>query len=297
MRIVVAALMLLLMLPSAAFAWGFEAHKFITERMIALLPAELQPLFERRKAYVIERSIDPDLWRVVGWDAEAPNHFVDLDFFGAYPFSDLPHEYDRAVQKYGKNVIDEQGRLPWRAQEFYGRLQREFESLKRSSPPAYALDNIVLYSAILSHYIGDGHVPLHSVVNYDGQKTGQQGIHNRWESELFERNRATLTLRPPPMAAVKDPREFMFDTLLASNRLVDGVLAADKKAAAGRQFYDDAYFAVLATEQLGVLQQRLSESISAVAALITGAWDHAGRPSLPPDRPRAPRPINRTPPG
>jgi hypothetical protein len=297
MRIVVAALTLLLMLPSASFAWGFEAHKYITERMIALLPAELQPLFDRRKAYIIERSIDPDLWRVVGWDAEAPNHFVDLDFFGAYPFSDLPHEYDRAVQKYGKNVIDQQGRLPWRTQEFYGRLQREFESLERASPPPYALDNIVLYSAILSHYAGDGHVPLHSVVNYDGQKTGQHGIHNRWESELFERNRTTLTVRPAAVAPVKDPREFMFETLLASNRLADGVLAADKKAVAGRQFYDDAYFAVLATEQLAVLQQRLSDSISAVAALITGAWDQAGRPALPPDRPRTPRPVKGNPPG
>jgi hypothetical protein len=54
---------------------------------------------------------------------------------------------------------------------------------------------------------------------------------------------------------------------------------------------------VLAAEQLGVLQQRLSDSISAVAAVITGAWDQAGRPALPPDRPRAPRPVKRNPPG
>jgi hypothetical protein len=62
-------------------------------------------------------------------------------------------------------VIDTQGLLPWRAQEFYGRLQREFESLKQKEIPGYAPDNIVLYAAVLTHYVSDGHVPLHAVVN------------------------------------------------------------------------------------------------------------------------------------
>ena len=58
---------------------GFEAHKFIAERMIALLPPELRPLFEKRSAFIVERAIDPDLWRNVGWEEEPPNHFLDLD--------------------------------------------------------------------------------------------------------------------------------------------------------------------------------------------------------------------------
>ena len=74
-------------LPSPARAWGFEAHKFIADRMIALLPAELKPLFEKRRDFIVERAIDPDLWRNVGWEEEPPNHFLDLDFgFGPYPF-------------------------------------------------------------------------------------------------------------------------------------------------------------------------------------------------------------------
>jgi hypothetical protein len=62
--VVVAAL---LVVPSPALAWGFDAHKFIADRMIALLPAELRPLFEQRRPFIVERSIDPDLWRTVGW--------------------------------------------------------------------------------------------------------------------------------------------------------------------------------------------------------------------------------------
>lgn len=288
-----AAILLLLCLPNPAAAWGFEAHKYIAEHFIALLPAELRPLFEKRKTFIIERSIDPDLWRNVGWEEEAPNHFVDLDYFGKYPFNELPREYDRAVQKYGREVIHQQGLLPWRTQEFYGRLQREFESLKRKQPPSYAVDNIVLYAAVLAHYVSDGHVPLHSVINYDGQLTNQHGIHSRWEAELFERNRAALKLTPAAPKGVADPREFMFQALLASNRLAEGVLQADKKAVAGREFYDDAYFDVLKKEQFDVMQRRINDSITAVAAIVIGAWEQAGKPAVPVERARTPRAVRK----
>ena len=290
---IAAVLLLTLAIPRSADAWGFDAHKFIAEQMIALLPPELQPLFQHRKTYIVERSIDPDLWRTVGWDAEDPHHFLDMDYFGKYPFDDLPREYDRAVQKYGKDVIHEQGLLPWRTQEIYGRVRRGFEGLSRQPPATYAQDDIVLFSAILAHYVGDGHVPLHSVVNYDGQRTGQNGVHNRWESELFERYRAKLTIAPMPPKPVTEPRAFMFEVLLASNRLSDGVLEADSKAVAGREFYDDAYFEVFAKDQLSVVERRLNDAITAVASLIIGAWEEAGKPAVPVQRTRTPRPVNR----
>lgn len=291
-RVIAAFLVAVLVIPAPAAAWGFEAHRFIAEHMIALLPDAIRPLFERRKASIVERSVDPDLWRNV-FPEEAPNHFVDLDHFGKYPYSELPREYDRAVQRWGRTVVNEQGTLPWRTAEIVGKLQREFEGLKRENAPAYLQDNIALYAALVAHYVGDGHVPLHSVVNYDGQRTNQHGLHSRWESELFERTRARLKLAPAPPRAVNDPREFMFETLLASNRLADGVFAADRKAAAGRDFYDDEYFELFAADQFSVLERRINESITAAASLIIGAWDAAGRPPLPPDRPRPPRPINR----
>ena len=282
-------------LPSPARAWGVEAHKFIADRMIALLPAELKPLFEKRRDFIVERAIDPDLWRTVGWDEEPPNHFLDFDFeaFGPYPFTGLPRDYDAAVQKFGKAVITEQGTLPWRTAEFYGRLQREFASLKRQPAPGYAVDNIVLYSAILAHYVSDGHVPLHAVVNYDGQLTGQQGLHSRWEAELFERNRSKLKVAPVSMKPILNPRDFMFETLLVSNRAAANVLESDKKAAEGREFYDDAYFEAFAAGTLPVMEKRLNDSIAAVAALITGAWEQAGRPAIPGEVSRTPRRIRR----
>ena len=282
-------------LPLPASAWGFGAHKFIADRMIALLPAELRPLFEKRREFIIERSIDPDMWRNVGWDEEPPNHFLDLDHqaFGPYPFDALPRDYATAVQKFGREFVHEQGLLPWRTAEFYGRLQREFESLKRPSPPEYAADNIVLYAAVLTHYVSDGHVPLHAVVNYNGQLTDQDGLHSRWESELFERNRSTLKIAPPPATPVSNPRDFMFDVLLASNRDAANVLESDHKAAEGREFYDDGYFEKFASATLPTLERRLNASIAAVAATITGAWEQAGKPAIPAETQRTPRRIRR----
>jgi hypothetical protein len=289
------ALVLCLAVPAPALAWGFDAHKLIADRMIALLPEALKPLFEKWRALVVERSVDPDRWRSAGFESEPPNHFLDMDHqaFGPYPFSGLPREHDAAVQKFGRTFMNEQGLLPWRTAEFYGELQRALASLKRPNPPPYVLDNVVYYAAILTHYVSDGHVPLHSVVNYDGQLTNQHGLHSRWESDLFERNRAALRIAPVAAAPVSNPRDFMFDVLLASNRMTAAVLAADQHAAAGREFYDDEYFARFATAALPGLEQRLNDSISAVAAMITGAWEQAGRPEVPVELPRTPRRIRR----
>ena len=197
------------------------------------------------------------------------------------------------MQKFGKSVIEQEGLLPWRTAEFYGRLQREFALLKRQPPATYATDNIVLFSAILAHYVADGHVPLHAAVNHDGQLTMQNGVHSRWEAELFERNRATLKIAPASIKPILNPRDFMFDTLLASNRAAANVLESDQKAAEGREFYDDAYFDAFAAGTLQVMEKRLNDSIAAVAAMITGAWEQAGRPAIPTEAPRTPRKIRR----
>lgn len=293
----VAALLIgVLAIPCPASAWGFEAHKLIADRMIDLLPPELKAAFAEHRAFIVERSIDPDLWRNVGWEEEPPNHFVDLDnpAFGPYPFAGLPRDYNAAVQKFGKEFIHQQGLLPWRVQEFYGKLQREFDALKRPAPSHYTIDNIFLFSAILAHYVADAHVPLHAALNFDGQLTHQEGIHSRWEADLFERNRAKLKLAPPAVKPVSNPRDFIFETLLVSNRSLQNVLDSDKKATEGRQFYDDAYFEAFAKGTLPTLEKRLNDSISGVASVIIGAWEQAGRPKLLTGRePRTPRPIRR----
>ena len=78
------------------------------------------------------------------------------------------------------------------------------------------------FSASLAHYISDAHVPLHGVINYDGQLSGQNGVHNRWETTMFERYRDRLTIAPKPIPPITNPRDFVFDRVLEDAQLVPG---------------------------------------------------------------------------
>lgn len=104
---VVFATCLLSTLPRAGVeAWGFNGHRcFITDKAIDQLPSELRPFFDKFRTAVVEHSIDPDTYRTMGWVEEAPRHFLDMDGWGPFPFTDLPHDYNAAVAKRGEAFV------------------------------------------------------------------------------------------------------------------------------------------------------------------------------------------------
>lgn len=274
--------------PRPAAAWSFEVHRFIMARAIPLLPPEIRPYFERHETAIVEHSIDPDLWRTAGWESEPERHFLDMDAYGPYPFKEIPRELDAAVARHGREFVNKNGLLPWRTAEIHGKL---VEAFTQKGP--YSRENIKFFSSVSAHYVADAHVPLHAAMNYDGQLTGQWGIHSRFEGELFDRYRARLTVAPGPLVPVGSARDFTFDTLLASFAHVQPLLDADKAAVEGRETYDDEYFTLFFARMQPVLEKRLSESITAVASVITAAWVEAGRPALPLEVVRTPRPVRR----
>ena len=267
--------------PTPTMAWGFEAHRFIMDRAIALLPAQLRPFFEEYRATLVERVVDPDTWRTVGFTEEGKNHFLNLDWqgYGPYPFEALPRDFAAAVDRFGQARIDANGTLPWRVEEFHGRLRRAFESYGRRGVSGRF--DVLFLSAVMSHYVADAHVPFHAVVNHDGQLTGQRGIHARFESSLFERYRGRFVIASTAIQPIRNPRDLMFDVLTEGTTLVPGILQADLDAIGTRDTYDDDYFGALFVANRRVLERRLSESIARTAAMIAGAWDAAGRPAVP----------------
>lgn len=285
----VIAAVAIVLAPAPAGAWGFEPHRFIMDRAIALLPPELRPLFEKNRSMVVERAIDPDTWRTAGFDEEAPNHFLDLDWagYGKHPFKELPRDYTAAVAKFGAERIRENGVVPWRTEEYFGNLRRAFESYARRGP--YGSFDILFFAASLAHYVSDAHVPFHAVVNYDGQLTNQQGIHVRYEASLFERYRTRLTIDPKPARPITNPRDYIFDVIIEGTTLVPPILEADLKAIGTRDVYDDAYFEAFFAPTKEVLERRLNESITAVAGMIAGAWEAAGKPAVPVAPPASPQ--------
>ena len=118
-------------------------------------------------------------------------------------------------------------------------------------------------------------------MNYDGQLTKQHGIHSRFESVLFERFREELLIAPTPATGIATPRDFIFDLVIEGSQLVAPILRADLEAIGTRDVYDDAYFAAFLSKVKPVLERRLNEAITAVAGMIIGAWEAAGKPPVP----------------
>jgi hypothetical protein len=256
--------------------------------VIPRLPEAIRPFFVANRTSIVEHAIDPDLWRTAGWEQEPPRHFLDMDAYGPYPFSAVPHLEADAVAKHGRAFVDKNGTLPWRAEEIYGKL---VEAFRQTSP--YARENIKFFSSVLAHYVSDAQVPFHAAVNYDGQLTRQWGIHSRFESELFQRYRDRLTVRPGPRVAVPNIREMMFTSLTESFGFVSAILEADEVAVAGRDIYDDGYYGLLFGRTRLVIESRLGESIRRVDSVISAAWIEAGRPPLPVQVRRAPAKVRR----
>lgn len=287
--LVVGAFLLVALTPTSAFAWGFAAHQLIMRRAIELLPPELKPFFDARKEEIVARVVDPDLWRNVGWEDD-PNHFLDFGIpeYGPYPFEALPRNYDAAIEKFGVVALKKNGLLPWREAEMFGNLRREFEVLPKNAP--YTLSNLVLFSAVASHYLQDAHQPFHATDNFDGAETGNRGIHARFERDLIERFAARLTLTPAAPKAMTSARDSAFDALLKSHQSVPPILQADREAMQGKDTYDDEYFERFFVKVQPVLERSLSDAVSATASLIIGAWHQGGRPAL---RLRDARPLQK----
>lgn len=282
----------LILVPQSVLGWGLDVHRLITAKAIDLLPAPIRPFFEKHRGFVVEHSVDPDLWRNAGFSEEPPRHFLDLDAYGPYPFRDLPRDRDAAIRKFGRERVEREGQLPWRTAEIYQRLVQAFEQQKAGTNP-YSLDDIKFFSAALSHYVGDAHVPFHAAKNYDGQLTSQHGIHSRFETEAVLRFQSWLALRPGSLFAVASPADFVFDTLLKSFTFVDPILKADREAALGREEYDEGYFENFFAKVRPIIEQRLSASMTAVASVIVSAWERGGKPELPLEVKRASRKIKR----
>jgi hypothetical protein len=262
-------------------------------RAIELLPPAMRPFYDAHRTFIVEHTVDPDLWRTVGFEEELPRHFLNLDAYGAYPFSELPREYDAALARYGRETLARNGLVPWRTAEMFGRLRRALEQSRK--PGGYALEDVKLFSSVVAHYVADGHVPFHAVLNFDGQRTGQTGIHARFETDLFVRYRAQLGIRPAPIKTIPDPARFMFDVLLASFQLAAPLLAADREAIGSNTTYDDRYFSAFFANARPTLERRLGEAITAVASMIASAWEQAGKPALPIDPVSTPQRRRTTP--
>jgi len=85
-------------------------------------------------------------------------------------------------------VVVERGLLPWTVNREFDRLVKAFR--ERDWTEAR------LAAAHLSHFVADATMPLHATHNYDGQFTGNHGVHRRIEVEMVARYHNVSVIAP-----------------------------------------------------------------------------------------------------
>lgn len=257
---------------SSAFGWGDLSHKMINKAACGAVPSEIRNFFLANADYLSEHAIDPDLWKKND-KSEGPKHYIDIDMYGSYPFNVLPHSFEEAKKKYGEDVVIKRGTLPWIIVEYTNKLT---DAMKRQNK-----DEILLFAAALGHYVSDAHMPLHTVENYDGQLTGNKGIHARFEVHMINKYPDKFKILPAEGKYLSDPLEHAFSIVLESYVWADNLLVADTKAKQGEPDYNDSYFAKLLKYTKHIADQQMSSSAENIASYWYAAWKNAGEPKLP----------------
>lgn len=142
---------------------------------------------------------------------------------------------------------------------------------------------VPLFAAHLGHYVADGHQPLHTTTNYDGQLTGNQGIHKRFEHEMIRRHLGQyqdLAAFTQSAQRTADPVGFTFDFLIDSYVWVDNMLRADTLARHGVHGYHDAYYAALYVFAGKLAKLSMAQAATDLGSLWYSAWIEAGQPKV-----------------
>lgn len=268
-------------------SWGFYAHQKINRLAIFTLPSGLIRFYKVNIDYLTAHAVDPDKRRYAD-SLEAPRHYLDADHYGAQPFDSIPEKWNDAVAKFGRDSLEAYGTIPWTIERNYYALVRAFQekdSLK-----------ILRYSADLGHYVGDAHVPLHTTENYNGQLTGQTGIHGFWESrlpELFSEEydffvgKAQYIDQPlkKVWAIVRNTYQYKDAVLLIEARLNDKFPKDRKYGYSPRngrveRQYSEEYSRSYHEALNGMVERQMRASVLAIGSFWYSAWIDAGQPDL-----------------
>jgi hypothetical protein len=271
-----------------SFAWGFYAHAKINQHSIYLLPPELIKFYRNHVDFISDHATDPDKRRYMVKE-EGPRHYIDLDHYGSFPFSDLPRKYEDAVRKFGSDSLHAHGVVPWHINIMLYRLTKAFREKN--------IESVLRVSAELGHYVSDAHVPLHTSSNHNGQKSGQRGIHGFWESRVPELLTDTeFDLIIGKASYLTNPEVFIWERILESANAVDSVLKfemeltnefpqhlkfgfEERKEKIVKQY--STRFTKAYNDRLDhMVEKRMRASIYSVACFWYTAWIDAGQPEL-----------------
>lgn len=277
-----------MLLPVSSPTWGFYAHRKINRLAVFTLPPEMIAFYKANIHYIEEASVNPDRRRYAVED-EGARHYFDADHYGDSLLAGMPRKWEDAVQHFGEDSLQAHGILPWHLFTMYLRLRHAFLIRDPSQ--------ILKLSTEFGHYVADAHVPLHTTKNYNGQLTGQEGIHGFWESRLPELFSAEFDFLVGRASYIHDPRDAVWEVVMSTHRLAAEVLATEKALAAHFRekrygfetrgnttvkVYAYDYAAAYHRKLNGMVERQMRASIKMAGDVWYTAWIDAGQPDLTP---------------
>jgi len=269
-------------------SWGFLVHRTVNQLAIYELPSSMRVFFWKNKDSIVSQSIRPDVRRNTD-RTEAPRHFIDLEAYGDSAAWKMPLRLPEAVERYTLDTLHKYGYVPYVVLEVKDRLTEAFRKGNKDSILYYAID--------LGHYIGDANVPLHSSINYDGQLSGQRGIHALWESTVPDQLMDGYKLRDGHKARyLSDPAASIWESVRRAHSLLQQMFEEERQASVGIpdsvkyrvehrygrdiKVYTPAFGKIYGARLGSMVNDQLLHSADQIADFWYTAWVDAGKPEL-----------------
>ncbi|MFD2246533.1 zinc dependent phospholipase C family protein [Pontibacter ruber] len=280
-------LLLTLLLPLQGYSWGFFAHQRINRLAVFSLPPEMVGFYKKHIRYITENAVNPDKRRYAV-KGEAPRHYIDLDMYGDSALHKLPRFWQQAVEKYTEDTLMAYGIVPWHINLMKYQLTQAFKERN--------LDRILRLSADMGHYVADACVPLHTTHNYNGQLTGQHGIHGFWESRLPELLSDNYDFFVGQAAYIEQPQLKAWDLVASAHLALDSVLRFERELTQAyaeekkygfevrnnltTKVYSREFSEAYHDRLNGQVERQMRLAVQTVAGYWYTAWVDAGQPDL-----------------
>ncbi len=211
--------------------------------------------------------------------SEAPKHYIDIDTYQDFVVDHrILQDWDSIINAFGYSSVINEGILPWATVTTYDTLKNCFARQD--------WNKAILTAADLGHYVADGHMPMHITKNYNGQLTGNTGIHSRYESTMIGNYSTQIVYSGDTnLQVIQNVNQYVFNYIYNNYKYKDSILIADNlaKTAAGGSTSSSVYTQNLWNKTKGFTTILFQNASHALAELIYTAWVNGGSPAYTPN--------------
>jgi hypothetical protein len=258
-----------------AFGWGAKGHQIIAYTG-ANLASDGQAFWQSNLQAFRTLSTVPDrVWKSNSTKSdEAPTHWFQADVYYTPVNYDqiisFPNSYSAAITQYTEAFVVENGTAPWRIRQFYQLALNAFK--------AGDLKSGLEYAGALTHYVGDLSQPLHISENYDGQLTGNKGIHSYFETTIIKDEfKVRDEVQKRAQNLLKDSQYLnQFNGNLMQNLLYEitrSVAYRDKILQNDTEYGRTAKGSAI---QLELAKDRMADGAATLALILNQLWKESG---------------------